>query len=62
MSKAMAPMSLGGDRNAKNKPIGADGKREWSNGLMNCFADSSACKLSSFIPYTLQVLSPSIRN
>ena len=28
--KRLVPMSIGGDRNALNREIGADGKRNWS--------------------------------
>ena len=43
-SQATAPMQLGGNRNAKNCPIGPDGKRDWSFGLFDCFGRCSLCK------------------
>jgi len=39
------PMSAGGNKNALNRPIAQDGKREWSYGLFDCF---SACGLCCF--------------
>ena len=32
----------GGNRNAKNLPVEADG-REWSNGLFDCGGDCATC-------------------
>ncbi|KAH9993554.1 PLAC8 family-domain-containing protein [Russula vinacea] len=34
-----APMHVGGNKNAKNREIGADGMRNWSFGLFSCFVD-----------------------
>ncbi|KAF8467971.1 PLAC8 family-domain-containing protein [Russula ochroleuca] len=38
-----APMQIGGNRNAKNITVGADGKRDWSFGLFDCFPRCSLC-------------------
>jgi Cys-rich protein (TIGR01571 family) len=38
-----APMQVGGNKNANNRPIGADGKRDWSFGLFDCFPRCSLC-------------------
>jgi len=39
----------GGNRNAKNLPMDADG-REWSNGLFDCLNEPGTCVLSWFCP------------
>jgi Cys-rich protein (TIGR01571 family) len=36
-------MVVGGNKNAYNRPIGADGKRGWSFGLFGCFSRCSLC-------------------
>ena len=36
-------MAVGGNKNANNRPIGADGKRDWSFGLFDCFARCQLC-------------------
>ncbi len=36
---------VGGNRNAKNCPIGPDGKRDWSFGLFGCFGRCDLCTL-----------------
>jgi len=41
--QATAQMAVGGNRNVNNRPIGADGKREWSFGLFDCFPRCSLC-------------------
>ncbi|KAF8490358.1 PLAC8 family-domain-containing protein [Russula emetica] len=45
-----APMQVGGNRNAKNRPIGPDGKRDWSFGLFDCFARCGLCCSSAWCP------------
>ncbi|TDL24553.1 PLAC8-domain-containing protein [Rickenella mellea] len=37
-------------KNAKGIPYGADGNREWSNGLFGCFDDCGTCLLSWCCP------------
>jgi hypothetical protein len=37
-------MHLGGNRNARNNPIGPDGKRGWSYGFFDCFGRFGLCK------------------
>ncbi|KAH9993562.1 PLAC8 family-domain-containing protein [Russula vinacea] len=49
-SQATAPMSLGGNRNAKNCPIGPDGVRDWSFGLFDCFDRCSLCCWAIWCP------------
>ncbi|TFK33401.1 PLAC8 family-domain-containing protein [Crucibulum laeve] len=39
----------GGNRNAKNLPVNADG-REWSNGLCDCCGDAGTCVLAWCCP------------
>ncbi|KAF9479496.1 PLAC8-domain-containing protein [Pholiota conissans] len=39
----------GGNRNAKNLPVEADG-REWSNGLFDCGGDCATFLISCFVP------------
>ncbi|KDR66535.1 hypothetical protein GALMADRAFT_80634 [Galerina marginata CBS 339.88] len=39
----------GGNRNAKNLPVGADG-REWSEGLFGCCSDAGTCIVACFCP------------
>jgi hypothetical protein len=38
------PMQEGGNKNANNRPIGPDGKRDWSFGLFDCFGRCGLCK------------------
>jgi hypothetical protein len=45
-----APMSVGGNRNAKNCPLGPDGKRGWSFGLFDCFARCGLCCWAVWCP------------
>ncbi|KAF9041556.1 PLAC8 family-domain-containing protein [Panaeolus papilionaceus] len=42
-------MSVGGNRNAKNLPVGPDG-REWSNGLFGCFGACGTCLVACCCP------------
>ena len=37
-------MAIPGNRNVKNLPLDADGKRGWSFGLLSCLGDCGACK------------------
>ncbi|EDR06888.1 uncharacterized protein LACBIDRAFT_236218 [Laccaria bicolor S238N-H82] len=39
----------GGNRNAKNIPVAADG-REWSHGLCDCFGDCGTCVIAWCFP------------
>jgi hypothetical protein len=43
VSQGVAPMQIGGNRNAKNRAIKSDGKRRWSHGLCSCFGSSGTC-------------------
>ncbi|KIJ90698.1 hypothetical protein K443DRAFT_116247, partial [Laccaria amethystina LaAM-08-1] len=36
----------GGNRNALNLPVEAEGKRNWSHGLCDCLGDMNTCALS----------------
>jgi len=45
-----APMQAGGNRNAKNCPVGNDGKRDWSFGLFDCFSRFGLCCGSMWCP------------
>ncbi|KAF8996340.1 PLAC8 family-domain-containing protein [Cyathus striatus] len=48
------PMSIeGGNKNAKNLPVGPDGKRDWSFGLFGCCGDMGACCLGTWCPCLL---------
>ncbi len=38
-------MQVGGNRNARNCPVGPDGKRGWSFGLFGCFGRCGLCTL-----------------
>jgi hypothetical protein len=40
-------MSAGGNKNALNRPIGPDGKRDWSYGLFDCFSECRFCTYNS---------------
>jgi hypothetical protein len=42
-SQGIIPMQVGNDRNARNCPIGPDGKRDWSYGLLDCSDRSGLC-------------------
>ncbi|KAH9052687.1 PLAC8 family-domain-containing protein [Lactarius vividus] len=37
--QATAPMAAGGNRNALNREVGTDGRRDWSHGLFDCTAE-----------------------
>ncbi|KAF8877645.1 hypothetical protein CPB84DRAFT_1828762 [Gymnopilus junonius] len=39
----------GGNRNAKNMPVDADG-REWSNGMCSCMSECGTCMMATFVP------------
>jgi hypothetical protein len=41
------PMQVGGNRNAKNCPVGPDGKRDWSFGLFDCCGRGDLCTYPS---------------
>ena len=41
--QATGPMVAAGNKNANNLPIGADGMRDWSFGLFDCFARCDLC-------------------
>lgn len=47
--QGMPGMGIGmaGNRNAKNMPVDADGSREWSYGLCDCFSDCGTCECLS---------------
>ncbi|PFH47899.1 hypothetical protein AMATHDRAFT_66586 [Amanita thiersii Skay4041] len=40
----------GGNRNAKNVPFNPNGKRDWSNGICDCFDDCGTCLMAWFCP------------
>ena len=42
--KPTGPMKAGGDKNARNRPIGPDDKRDWSYGLLDCVPECRLCK------------------
>ncbi|KAI0286347.1 PLAC8 family-domain-containing protein [Russula brevipes] len=48
--KGTAPMSVGGNRNALNCPIGPSGKRDWSYGLFDCFSACGLCCFAAWCP------------
>lgn len=35
----MSTLSIGGARNSRSQPIGADGRRDWNHGLFECHED-----------------------
>jgi hypothetical protein len=37
-------MDAGGDKNALNRPVGPDDKRDWSFRLLDCFPRCRLCK------------------
>jgi len=37
--QATAPMAVGGNRNALNREVAVDGRRDWSFGLFDCTSD-----------------------
>jgi hypothetical protein len=37
------PMVAGGNKNALNRPVGPDGKRDWTYGLFDCFDACGLC-------------------
>ncbi|KAH9969284.1 PLAC8 family-domain-containing protein [Lactifluus volemus] len=46
--QAIAPMKIGGNKNSLNCEIGADGKRNWSYGLFDCFGECGLCCWAAF--------------
>lgn len=40
----------GGNRNARNLPLDANGERDWSNGLCSCFGDFGTCCVACWCP------------
>ncbi|KIL64764.1 hypothetical protein M378DRAFT_186648 [Amanita muscaria Koide BX008] len=46
----MAVGGGGGNRNVKNIPFNPSGKREWSHGLCDCFADFGTCCFAYLCP------------
>ena len=51
-------VSGGGSKNAKNVPVNSEGKREWSHGLFDCFADCSVCKFDCLLQFVFILKSP----
>jgi len=45
-----APMEIGGNRNARNCPIGPDRQRDWSFGLCDCLSRCGTCCWSVWCP------------
>jgi hypothetical protein len=43
VSKNVRQMATGSRRNALNREIGADGLRDWSYGLFDCFSEWGIC-------------------
>ncbi|KAH9046617.1 PLAC8-domain-containing protein [Lactarius hengduanensis] len=41
--QATAPMATGGNINALNREVGADGRRDWSFGLFDCTSECGLC-------------------
>jgi len=48
--KPVGPMRAGGDKNALNRPIGPDDKRDWSFGLFDCLPRCRLCLWATFCP------------
>jgi len=44
------PMSTGGNRNALDRTVGLDRKRDWSYGLFDCFSACGTCCYAVFCP------------
>ncbi|TFK17997.1 PLAC8-domain-containing protein [Coprinopsis marcescibilis] len=45
------PMTVaGGNRNALNLPLDAEGKRDWSYSILGCFGDMKTCCLATWCP------------
>ncbi|KAH9046620.1 PLAC8 family-domain-containing protein, partial [Lactarius hengduanensis] len=45
-----APMVAGGNRNALNREVGTDGRRDWSHGLFDCTAECAVCCWAMWCP------------
>ncbi|KIJ93211.1 hypothetical protein K443DRAFT_112381 [Laccaria amethystina LaAM-08-1] len=43
-------VSGGGNRNVLNLPLDAEGKRDWSHGICDCFGDIGTCCLAWWCP------------
>ncbi|KAI0249609.1 PLAC8 family-domain-containing protein [Lactifluus subvellereus] len=46
----VAQMKVGGNKNALSREVGADGKREWSFGLFDCFSACGLCCWATWCP------------
>ena len=54
-------MAAGGNRNALNREVGADGRRDWSSDLLDCTSDCGLCMSTSLVePSYLLTLSGSL--
>jgi len=42
-SQGTVPMVAGGNKNGLNRPVGPDGKRDWTFGLFDCFDACGLC-------------------
>ena len=42
-------MAAGGNRNALNREVGADGRRDWSFGLFDCTSACGLCISTSLV-------------
>lgn len=42
-------MSMGGNKNALNRELGVDGRRDWSYGLFDCTSECGLCTLTSLV-------------
>ncbi|KAI9450103.1 PLAC8-domain-containing protein [Lactarius psammicola] len=48
--QAIAPMGAGGNRNALNREVGADGQRDWSFDLFDCTSECGLCCWATWCP------------
>ncbi|KAH9052690.1 PLAC8 family-domain-containing protein [Lactarius vividus] len=48
--QATAPMAAGGNKNASNREVGADGRRDWSHDLFDCTSACGLCCWAAWCP------------
>src|SRR6266702_6296271 len=51
-------MATGGNRNALNREVGADGRRDWSFGLFGCTAECGLCMSTSLVKRSCMLADP----
>ncbi|KAH9164941.1 hypothetical protein EDB89DRAFT_2014178 [Lactarius sanguifluus] len=51
-------MVAGGNRNALNREVGTDGRRDWSHGLFDCTAECAVCMSIGLVERSCMLANP----